>query len=56
MFQMIRKYCVFTNRIGYYSKTDTMCYLVTVVTPSTSMSIYIGNAIVGWRDLTFNLG
>lgn len=49
MFNIIRRYCVFTNRLGKY-------YVVSVLNIDTIMSIYVGNAVDGYSELQFNLG
>jgi len=49
MFQIVRKYVVFRNRLGMY-------YVVSVLTPDTIMTIYVGNGLEGYNELTFNLG
>lgn len=49
MFNMIRKYVVFTNRLDRY-------YVISVVTQDTNLNMYFGNTIVGYRELQFNLG
>lgn len=56
MFNMVRKFVVFTNRIGYFSGTDSMCYMLSTLTIDSNMKVYVGNAVYGWNELSFNLG